>query len=200
MVKFKLTGHRELVAKLRTMDRKMRRSIGTKAVRAGARVTARAIKAAAPVDTGAGRQAIGTKVKQYRQAMVVVAITGERKGKRRPSKKLPKASYGAPHLHLIEFGTGERFHTGERKRVEGSAFVTHGRGTLRDVQSRIKKEQRLGRSAKAVAADLRRGKRTGRVTPRPFFRRAWQGSMRAMQSAQVAVLRREIEAAARGVA
>ncbi len=236
---FKLSGQRELVDKLKSMDRKIKRSIATKTVRAGARVTAAAIKAAAPVDTGAGRRAIGTKVKTYKNGGATVAIVGERKGKRR-SKKLPKAAYGAPHFHLIEQGTIERFHTGEKAarafaavttaryragRFDSAKYVraslastgSFGRSNvagwstgknkrlefsrnLRDVQQRLSKGQTLRGIHKAIAADYGKGKRTGRITAKPFFQKAWRGAIAATQAAQLVVLRREIEAAARGAA
>lgn len=213
MVKFKQTGHRELVQKLRTLDRKMQRSISGKALRAEAKITVRALRAAAPRDTGAGARALGTKVKTYRGSMVTVAISGERSHGRRGKQKMPKAKYGGPHFHLIEQGTGERFHTGEKKtratliptgafgKHSVSRMNRHGRAqwsrTIRDVQSKIKKQQSLSRREQPIAADIQRGRRTGKVQARPFFKRAWQGSIAAGQAAKVAVLKRELESAAR---
>lgn len=229
IVRFEMKGQRELLAKLRGMDRKMQRSIGGKVVRAGCKVIVTALKAAAPRDTGRGAKSIGTKFKTYRNGRVTVGISGERVQGRRDREKGKKSKWGAPHFHLIEYGTGERFHTGEKsarqtaKRLrpyqgersirrlltatgtfgKHSAPAWNRKGqlrfarTLRDVQAKIKRGQRLRRSERAVAVDLARGRRTGRVQPHPFFERIWRSVVGRVQSVQAAVLRREIESAAK---
>ena len=199
-VKFKMTGHKELIAKLNSMDRKMRRTISTKAVRAGAKVTVKALRAAAPKDSGKGAKAIGSKVKTYRNNGVTVAISGERRTVVNRSKEPKnKAKYGGPHFHLIEYGTGERFRTGMKAaKRSGNAELIRKATTLRNIQKKINKLGTLGlRVGKFTSERLGTGA-TGRVTAKPFFQRAWRSSVGAMQAAQVAVLRREIEAAARG--
>ena len=198
-VKFKMTGQRELVDKLKTLDRKMRRSITGKALRAGAKITVRALRSAVPKDTGRGAKAIGTKVKTYRASLVGVAITGERVTKvARGKEKETKAKFGGPHFHLIEYGTGERFKTGLKSaRKTGNAELVIRAKRIANVQASINRLGSLGAPLGRFAAKVIGKSRTGRVMAKPFFQKAWRSSIGAMQAAQVAVLKREIEALAR---
>lgn len=224
----KMIGHREAVAKLRNLDKKLRRNITGKVMRAGAKVMVRALRQAAPspgrTGTGAAKKSIGSKFKTYRGSLVAVAITGERlRGRGRKAKGSLFGGFGAPHLHLIEEGTAERFHTGERESgriaralggratpqtlqaaVESAgAFGRHAfkngrltdRGVLRRTQDAIRRGNVLARFSK-VARDIEGGRSTGRVTARPFFRRTVKATAPAMHAAQLAVLKRELEAAA----
>src|SRR3990172_1158899 len=98
-----MRGHREAMAKFATMDRKMRRTIAAKALRAGAKITVKALRDASPHPRGPGAKAIGTKIKTYRGSQITVAITGERIGAKRG--KGAKSKWGGAHFHLIEYGT-----------------------------------------------------------------------------------------------
>jgi hypothetical protein len=233
--KFKMHGMQELKRKLASLDRKLQRSISGKVLRAGAKITVRALRADAPKASGRGSKAIGTKIKTYKGTRITAAISGERMTSRRGREKTSKSKWGGPHFHLIEYGTGKRFHTGEKAarefaavtsarakagKQDSAAYVSavlaktgsFGRSnpakfsrnlnlrfatTLRDVQERVKKGQRLKRYQKAIAKDLRTGKSTGRVNARPFFKKAWERVRPAVLNEQARVLGREIEAAAR---
>lgn len=226
-VTFKMNGHRELMTKLSSMDRKMRRTIATKAVRAGAKIMVSALRSAAPKRTGRGAKAIGTKIKTYRNSQVTAAITGERIERRRGPEKQTKSKWFGPHLHLIEYGTGERFHTGEKaarsaarklgglltsKTLRDVLASTGVFGTvsivgrnlrgkiafsriIRETQAKIKSGDLIARFSK-IGKAIHGGHPTGRVRANPFFLKAFRAAVPGVQAAQLAVLRREIEAAA----
>lgn len=124
MIRFKHEGYRELRDRFIALDRKMRRTIATKAVRAGNAVMTAAIRSHVPVDSGAAKRAIGGKIKTYRNSNVTVGIVGERFESRRGKEKEKKARWGGPHLHLIEYGTAERFWTGEKRARQAAAVYT----------------------------------------------------------------------------
>ena len=133
---------------------------------------------------------------------------------------------------MIEYGTGERFHTGEKAartvaregrdihspdllarliRSSGTfgkveSFKADRRGKLRfsrnirAVQAKLKSRNALTRALakrSKVAKALRSGHPTGRVVAKPFFVRTFKATVGAVQTAQLAVLKREVEAAAR---
>jgi hypothetical protein len=227
-VTFKMTGHKELMSRLSGMDRKMRRSIASKAIRAGQKIMVKALRDASPKASGRGAKAIGSKIKTYKGSQITVGITGERIGSQRGVKSEGKQKYPGAHFHLIEYGTGERFQTGEKaardaaRKLVGlltpetlgdvlrstgtfgqfSVAKLNRRGriefsrTIREAQARMKRGNIAVRLS-AVGRAIRRGRVTGRVRPRPFFKRAFQSAVGRVQAAQLAVLKREIEAAAR---
>lgn len=215
-MKFDMKGDKKLFSRLGGLDRKLKRKISAKVIRAGAKVQSKALRAAAPQDTGAAKRAIGTKVKTYRGSGVTVGITGERKTKRSKDGKETKAKFGGPHLHLIEYGTQERFQTGQKAGQRGVDAITKltslGYRTSETALQAAQREVATGKArskvARAVAkghrvgratlADLRRGRRTGRVRPKPFFKRTVQATAGAARAAMIDVLKREIPAAARG--
>lgn len=204
--RFKMSGMTELKRKLASLDRKLQRSITGKVLRAGAKITVRALRSDAPKATGRGAKAIGTKIKTYKGTRIVVAISGERMTSRRGREKTSKAKWGGPHFHLIEYGTGQRHHTGEKAARaamaggDASLMTRHGvrfGKPIKDIQDRIKKGQRLNRPGRLVAESIRRGKSTGRVQAKPFFKKAWERVRPQVLTEQARVLGREIEAAAR---
>lgn len=97
-----LIGVAEVLARLETMDRKVKRDVLRKPVAAVTRSIAADVKRRIPKRTGRLRKAIGTKV-TFRDGVAAGEI-GARKGK------------GGPHLHLVEFGTVGRIQktTGRR--------------------------------------------------------------------------------------
>lgn len=204
-VKFKmqLSGHREAMAKYATLDRKMRRVIAGKALRAGAKITVKALRDAAPKASRRGEKALGTKIKTYRNSQITVAITGERIDRSQKDKE-QKSKWGGPHFHLIEYGTTERFRTGQkatkRTGMPVGAFGEFGK-EIRAAQDFTRGKQRRGRSmtarrARKIMAAIGKGAPTGRVVAKPFFQRAVRSAVPRVQAAQLAVLKREVEAAA----
>lgn len=212
---FKVHGEKQLFSRLNSLDRKTKRRIATKAIRAGAKIQVKALRSATPKDSGAARKAIGTKVKTYRNSGVTVGITGERYTKRTGDETQTKSKFGGPHLHLIEYGTKERFQTGQKAAVKQLAALTAigslghrvDGGRVSDAKlaiatgkARSKVARRIAKGtsvSRAERADLRSGRRTGRVTPRPFFKRVVKATAAAARAALIAVLRREIPAEAR---
>lgn len=214
-VAFRMTGHEQLVQRLRSLDGKARRSIHRKALTAGGKVMRQRLKSGIPRRTGAAARSLATKVKLYKSGLRGAAITGERQQGRKGREKRAKWKHGAPHLHLVEAGTQERFQTGQRaaerrlRAVEAVGDVFGGFDAARakagsDValakaRSRVARALAGGRSVgRGALRDLRRGRRTGRVRPRRFWRRLVTSAAPAVHAAQAAVLKREIEAAARG--
>lgn len=203
IVKFKLEGGRELIDKLKRLDRKMRRSITNKAMRAGAKIMVKAIRAAVPVRTtgpmegrGAAKKSIGVKIKTYRNSGVTVAIVGERitEGSR-------------VHLHLREYGTVERFWTKQTAAVFGNRAVRDAMLLFRvqkigwkNISEQTEKAAKKVKLASRLMASLivsnvrRTGQPTGRVTPKPFFQKAAVAVFPAVLAAQRAVLERELAA------
>lgn len=224
MVKFQMTGQKELVERLKSLDWKVRRSISAKVLREGSKITVNAIRSAAPKKTGRGAKSLGTKIKSYRDSKVTVAISGERMG----AKRGGKGEFVGPHFHLIEFGTAERFHTGEKLARATARRLNPGQGgswikgilastgsfgehsvvkwdrrgklkfsrIIRNVQQAIRTGQALPRRQAKIAISISKGKRTGRVRPKPFFVKAWRSVIAAVSTAQANRLGREIEAAA----
>ena len=177
----------------------------------------KAWKAGVPRDTGAARRAVTTKVRVLAAGMRGYAVTGERTRGRTRSKRT-KAAVMGPHLHLVERGTQERFHTGQRmaerrlrqlRAFQATPIRGFGRGnfapaiqrTMSDIaigkaRSRLARAIAGGQSASPAAlADLRKGKATGRVRARPFLARIVAAAAPAVHRAQAEVLKREVEAA-----
>lgn len=220
--KMKMKGHREAMAKFARLDRKMKRSIADKALRAGAKVMAKAIKAAIPGSGKAARKAIGTKIKTYRSSSITVAITGERIESRARREKEQKSRWGGPHLHLIERGTAERFHTGERESRRAKRDLA-GIATPETLQAVLESTGAFGRfgaevraaqdrsrgqitnrnrnisrrRARFILREIAKGRPTGRVRAKPFFVKTVKATTPASQAAQLAVMRRELDAAVR---
>jgi hypothetical protein len=209
-LRMELHGAKELTARLRGLDKKVRRSIAGKALRAGAKIMVKALRSAAPVrktgkaaGRGAGKKSLGTKVKTYRNSGITVAISGER-----------KTGEWVPHFHLIEYGTQERYRTGQRQTARlgkpVGAFGLFG-SLVRKAQQRERLAAGIGmgatkrslressgidaKHAAQVMAAIRTGQRTGRVTPRPFFKKAFMSAVGAVQAKQMEVLKTGIEAA-----
>jgi len=108
---FKIEGADELIRRLeRIGNDSKQRGINRKAVRAGATPFRKAARAElkSHKKTGRLRKGIVTKVKTY-LGNVVVAITGA-------------DATTAPHAHLLEFGTVERFHKGGKSVGSGPAI------------------------------------------------------------------------------
>lgn len=93
----------ELVqAALNALPRAVQKKIERRVLGAGATVIKRVATSLVPVKEKRLKAAIAVKRKTYRKSGNVIAIVGYREGK--DDKK------GAPHAHLVEFGTVERFH------------------------------------------------------------------------------------------
>lgn len=101
-IKVKVDGLAALIARIRSLEKKMANRIMRKVLRAGARELSNVAKSYIKRDTGTLYKSIGIKIKAYRNTGVVVAVVGPRtkfikqtrKGKRWASK----------YAHLYEFG------------------------------------------------------------------------------------------------
>lgn len=216
-IAFRTTGIRELRARLGYLDKKARRSIHAKVLRAGAARMRGGLKAGVPRDTGAARRAIVSKVRLKDSGRRGYAVTGERTKGRTRSKKT-KAAVGGPHLHLAESGTQQRFWTGQKRAekrlrqlraLQASPVYGLGRGNyapaIQGAMSAIAIGKARSRVARAIAGgesvgaraltDLRKGKSTGRVRPRRFWNRIVLGAALRVHATQAAVLKQELEAA-----
>ncbi len=89
---FKLSGDKKLIRALSRIPVKLRISVLTDALDAGAKIIQRAAQALAPKDRGVLASSIERKTLPGKFAAVAI-----------------RPSYGtAPHAHLVEFGTGPR--------------------------------------------------------------------------------------------
>jgi len=109
-IKIELTGLNELNATLAGISLNMRTAIIAKAVGEGAKPLVRYVKMYAPVDSGALRDSIGSKVLRDRKRGVAVALVGPRTGKFKNGKPVKKGESAVDsdqpsrYAHLVEFG------------------------------------------------------------------------------------------------
>lgn len=99
LLSMKLEGVDEAAKRLDSADRKIRKRVVRKAVRAGAAPYVKAVKRDAPVDTRELKKSLTQKVKSYRSGATIVSVVGAR-NRRSPSGRNP-----AKYLHLVEGGT-----------------------------------------------------------------------------------------------
>ena len=95
-----LDGITATVGKLDRLDKKIRRTIIRKAVRAGGAPLVKAVRSNAPVDKKVLRKSVTQKVKAYSRTGVVMAIVGAKRQKDAATGRNP-----ANYLHLVERGT-----------------------------------------------------------------------------------------------
>lgn len=161
-INLKLDGHRELAKRLRSIgDARMILRIERLAVAAGGRIIRDSVKreiGSAGLDfTGKLYDSIKVRTKTYRRA-VPVGIIGA-------------VLTEAPHAHMVEFGTAERFHL---------PSYNVGRGAV-------------GRFNRKVANALGVTKSTGRMPAFGFFRRAWEKSNNDALEAMAAAVERGLD-------
>lgn len=78
-ITFRINGLRELKQKFDALDKKTRRSISRKSLRAGATIITRGVRNAAPRRTGLLRRSIRSTLKSYGGGARFVAIIGQQK-------------------------------------------------------------------------------------------------------------------------
>ena len=103
-----VTGLKELERELKKVDAKLRRKILRKAMRKGAAPIAKAARAKAPRD----RKHKGRKAKELRGISLHRSIVVRSARKRRGSDEdvSVRVTATVTHAHLVEFGTGPRYH------------------------------------------------------------------------------------------
>ncbi len=89
-----IQGDKKLIRKLDRLERRTARSIKRKGLRAGSSVLLKAVRKAAPRDTGNLRKSMTRKFKTYGGRNVIVIV----------GPAWPKGAHG----HLVEFGTKPR--------------------------------------------------------------------------------------------
>lgn len=99
----RVTGIKEMLAKLDTLDKKVARKVLREGVGKTARSMAKDVKRRTPARTKKLRKAIAAKT-VFRDGLAIGEV-GAKKGK------------SAPHLHLVEFGTVGRIQTTTGRRT-----------------------------------------------------------------------------------
>ena len=106
--KISVTGCDEVAAALAKLPDRLQDKYGARGLAAAAEVTATAIRARVPINTGLLMDSIGaTRVKFYRQSGTLFSAVGPRKGFRRTVQNPSKASLTMDprrYFHLLETG------------------------------------------------------------------------------------------------
>lgn len=107
-VRVQVTGLRELERTLRMVGEKMRKKILRKAMRKGALPIAKAARARAPRD----RKHEGKIAKDLRGIALhrSIAVRSARKRRGGQEDLSVRVTATVPHAHLVEYGTGPRYH------------------------------------------------------------------------------------------
>lgn len=113
----RLTGHKKLIKKLDKLQKKTRKRIEKKVLRAGAAVLKKAVKAAVPVDEGNLKKAIDYKLTGKGGAVIGANADYENGG------DIP-----ANYVHLVEYG----YATADGGTVPGKHPIERGAKSAQD--------------------------------------------------------------------
>ena len=104
-----MTGNAELDRRLRLLPDKLQSRVVKKGIRAAGKPILKTAKARVPVETGALKKSLGTKLKTYRHSGNSVLIIGPRtddrytKGERKPHKYAHLVERGTKHIPAVPF-------------------------------------------------------------------------------------------------
>ena len=104
----KLEGGKELERRLKSLGAKVQRKVLRGAIRKASRTMITAAKRRVPVDSGALKASLGTRIKVYKRSGTVVGIVGPRT-KFKTKKASSETSSPAKYAHLVEAGTASHY-------------------------------------------------------------------------------------------
>lgn len=185
----KVTGGREITAKLAELEKKVRTKATKAAVTAGTRVFVQGLKAAAPKETGTLIKALGQREKVYKGGQIAFGVAGARKGQQRViTRKVSKR--GKVSIKSRKIGKGED--------IKGRAGIVELRNPAKIAHlTEGGRKAITAKKGKAIPVDIGGGltvfrKKAKAVPAKRWMAKAFQAKAAAAQAAAIESLKSSV--------